>query len=83
MLNPDILPMLRCPATGEALVFADAQMLERVNAAITAGDARDQLDQRVSESVDGGLVNATEDRLYPIRESIPTLISEDAIRLAD
>jgi len=80
-ITPDILPILRCPAGGGALTLADAELIERVNEQIAAGTARDQLDSRIEAPIDGGLVPAQADRLYPIREDIPTLIAEDAIRL--
>lgn len=80
-ITPDILPILRCPAGGGVLTLADADLIERINGEIAAGTARDQLDARVETRIDGGLVPAAGDRLYPIRENIPTLIVEDAIRL--
>lgn len=80
-ITPDILPILRCPAGGGPLTLADAELVERLNAQIAAGTARDQLDTRVEAPIDGGLVPANADRLYPIRENIPTLIVENAIRL--
>ncbi|TWU02033.1 hypothetical protein Pla100_17690 [Neorhodopirellula pilleata] len=80
-ITPDILPILRCPAGGGPLTLADAELIERINEQIAAGTARDQLDARVETPVDGGLVTANADRLYPIRENIPTLIADDAIRL--
>lgn len=80
-ITPDILPILRCPAGGGVLTLADADVIDRINAQIAAGTARDQLDTRVESPIDGGLVPAARDRLYPIRQNIPTLIAEDAIRL--
>lgn len=81
MITPEILPLLRCPATGGPLTLADDVMVARVNETIAAGIARDFLDQPVTGAIEGGLVNAAADRLYPIRETIPTLIVDEAIRL--
>ncbi|MEO9592899.1 Trm112 family protein [Rhodopirellula bahusiensis] len=81
MITPDILPILRCPADGGQLTLADDPLIQRVNKAITEGTARDQLDERVTDPIEGGLVNSQVDRLYPIRGGIPTLIVDEAIGL--
>ncbi|MEM6981073.1 MAG: Trm112 family protein [Planctomycetota bacterium] len=79
MITPDILPILRCPASGEQLILAEPSLVEEVNAAIGRGDVRDTLDQAVNEPIDGGLMIADGSRIYPIRNGIPTLIIEDAL----
>lgn len=81
MITPDILPMLRCPHDGGPLTIAPDELVAEINSKIANGTARDQLDQPVTMPIDGGLVNASVDRVYPIRESIPTLIVEEAIRV--
>lgn len=81
LITPDILQILRCPADGGALVLANRQMIDQVNEAIRAGIARDQLEARVDEPIDAGMVNTTGDRMYPIRNSITTLIADEAIRI--
>ncbi len=79
MIDPDILPILRCPAEKSPLRLIDDEHLARLNAAIAAGTARDGLDQAVTQSIDGGLVNGSGSRVYPIRGSIPTLIVDEAL----
>ncbi|TWT66104.1 Trm112 family protein [Allorhodopirellula solitaria] len=81
IMTPDILQMLRCPADGGALVLADRQLIDQVNAAIADGTARDQLDTRVDDPIDAGVLNSTKTRIYPIRDNIATLIADDAIRV--
>ncbi|EMI57918.1 hypothetical protein [Rhodopirellula sallentina] len=83
MITPDILPILRCPHGGDALVLADAGLVERVNQAIADGTARDQLGTRIDTPIDAGMVNPAGDRLYPIRENITTLIADDAVQIAE
>lgn len=81
MITPDILPILRCPADGSQLTLATEDVLARINEAIAAGTVRDQLDETVTAAIDGGLINAAANRLYPIRDGIPTLIVDEAISL--
>ncbi len=81
MIDPDLLAMLRCPLTKAQLQFADESTTAQVNEAIHRGEARDQVDQRVEDPIEGGLVSDTAGLLYPIRDGIPTLIAEQAIRM--
>ncbi len=81
MIDAKLLSMLRCPVDGGQLALVDASILERVNAAIARGELRDRGDQKVSMPLGGGLVTATGSRLYPIRASIPSLVSDEAIDL--
>ena len=79
MLTEEVLELLQCPLTGKKLSFASDQMILRVNEAIANGNARDRLEQKVSQKIDGGLVTEEEAWIYPIREEIPTLVVEEAI----
>ena len=79
MLTEEVLELLQCPLTGKKLSFASDQMILRVNEAIANGNARDRLEQKVSQKIDGGLVAEEEAWIYPIREEIPTLVVEEAI----
>ena len=79
MIDPDILPILRCPAEKSRLRLIDDDELSRLNEAIAAGTARDGLNETVTEPMEGGLINESGSRVYPIRGSIPTLIVDDSI----
>lgn len=79
MVAAKLIPLLRCPIDGTALELADESLVKRVNAAIEAGEARDRQDQKISERIDAGLVDAGGKRLYPVRHGIPTLVVDQAI----
>ncbi|MCH1494449.1 MAG: Trm112 family protein [Rubripirellula sp.] len=79
MLTEEVLELLQCPLTGKKLSFAPDQMILKVNEAIANGNARDRIEQKVSQKIDGGLVTEEGVWLYPIREEIPTLVVEEAI----
>ena len=81
MIDPKLLAMLRCPVDAKPLTIADSKLIDQINASISAGEARDCLDQAVSEPIDGGLVSGDGSRVYPIRGGIPTLIADEAIRV--
>lgn len=81
MIQPDILPILRCPVSGQSLTFADPDLVAEINAGIAGNRVRDRLDQKVNQQIEGGLIPTEGGWLYPIREGIPTLIGDNAIRI--
>jgi uncharacterized protein YbaR (Trm112 family) len=81
MIDQKLINMLRCPFDGSPLELADCSMVERVNEAVSRGEVRDFQDQKITQPIDGGLLNASGDRLYPVRGGIPTLVAGEAIHL--
>ena len=79
MIDQKFIQMLRCPVSGEPLEIADQSVVDRVNDAIERGVAFDRIDQQVEQQIDGGLCCGT--WLYPIRDSIPTLVADEAIAI--
>ena len=57
-------------------------MLERLNAAIAAGNVRQQDEQPVGEPLEQALMTEDERLAYPIRDDIPLLLEEYAILIA-
>ncbi len=82
MIDPKLLSMLRCPASGGELELVEQALVDRVNRAIAEGQMRDAAGQVVSQPIDAGLVTADRDRLYPIRNEITTMIVDQAFDLS-
>ncbi len=83
MIDPKLLAMLRCPIAGSELQLAENSLIQRLQTAIERGEARDRLEQKVSEGIEGGLVDPGHTWLYPIRGGIPSLVAEEAIDIAN
>jgi uncharacterized protein YbaR (Trm112 family) len=81
MLTPELLQILCCPETHQALTLAEAPLLQQINARITAGSLRNRAGQTVTGRLDGGLVRADGKVLYPIRSEIPVLLIDEGIPL--
>jgi uncharacterized protein YbaR (Trm112 family) len=77
-----LLKVLRCPKTHSKLRLADDAMLARLNSAIESGKLHNQSGQLVKERLDGALLNADEALAYPIRYSIPVMLSDEALPLS-
>jgi uncharacterized protein YbaR (Trm112 family) len=71
--------MLRCPEKQSELTPVDDSQIKQINNAIRAGWLVNQGGSRVEELIDGGLLRAEGDLLYPIVDGIPVLLRDEAI----
>ncbi|MEZ4463306.1 MAG: hypothetical protein R3F60_08635 [bacterium] len=80
-MDEGLLDLLVCPETREKLGLADAELVAKVNAAITAGSLKNRRGAPVKGPIDGGLVRPDRKVLYPVQDDIPNLLVDDAIPL--
>jgi uncharacterized protein YbaR (Trm112 family) len=80
-MRNQLLAILRCPLDHSVLSEADAPLLDRLNAAIRGKRLRNQAGHLVEFSIDGGLIRAAGDLLYPIVDQIPVMLLDEAIPL--
>jgi uncharacterized protein len=81
MVRDEILVMLRCPEDRSTLTHASGDLLERINRAIPIGQLRNRAGRPVEKPLDGGLVRAAGDLLYPVVDQIPVMLLDEAIPL--
>jgi len=81
MVNPELLEILVCPETKQTLTVADTDILDHVNQAVAAGGLMNQGGDRVKDRIEEGLVREDGKVLYPVKEDIPVMLLDEAIRL--
>lgn len=80
-LDKDLLAILCCPETKQAVTVAESALVDKLNAAVARGGLKNKGKKPVSEQMDGGLIRADQKILYPIREGIPVMLIEEGIPL--
>ena len=82
MTKTELVQLLCCPETHQAVAWAAPAEVERLNQAIAAGQVRNRAGQLVQEKLDGGLVRADGKYLYPVRREIPVMLVDESLPLA-
>ena len=80
-MDDSLLEIICCPETHQPLRYADAELITDLNQRIEAGTLLDRVEEKVGQTIDGGLLREDGKILYPIRQNIPTLLIEQGIPL--
>lgn len=78
-IDPQLLDILVCPDSKQPVAMAGAEVLERLNAAISAGSAVTLGGEAVADTVAEGLLREDGRILYPIRDGIPIMLIDESI----
>ncbi|GJM16934.1 MAG: hypothetical protein DHS20C13_22610 [Thermodesulfobacteriota bacterium] len=82
MISENLLAVIACPETKEDLVVAENDIVQKINDLIQNGDLLNRSKQKVTETIDGGLIQKdSREYLYPIRDEIPILLIDESIPL--
>ena len=81
VIDQNLLDILVCPETKQSLQVADAGVLEKLNASITAGSVTNRGGEAVTVEVSEALIREDGDVLYPVRDDIPIMLIDESIPL--
>jgi len=78
-IHQELLDILCCPETKQAVSLIDPQLLGRLNSLVDKGELCNTAGQAIKEQLDGGLIREDQKIVYPIREQIPVMLIEEGI----
>ncbi len=78
-MDKRLLTILRCPVTHKGLSVLKKDKLDRVNAAINAGQLKNQEGSAVTKALTEALVTDDGKRIYPVDDGIPVLLEGESI----
>jgi uncharacterized protein len=81
MLDTELIEILACPETKQPVHLAELDLVQRVNAAISAGTLKNREGGDVREPIDAGLVREDGQYLYAVRDDIPVMLVGEGIPL--
>lgn len=79
MIDRKLVEILRCPETRQPVALAPRDQLRALNAAIAAGELKHADGRKVEEDLKAALVTADGARIYPVRDGIPIMLTDEAI----
>jgi len=80
-VDKDLLAILCCPETKQAVTLADDKLIQKENGAIELETLKNKAQKPVTEKLDGGLIRSDNKILYPVREDIPVMLIDEGIPL--
>lgn len=82
VFDQQLLNVLRCPLDRSALTLAESRLVRQINQGIAAGKIINMAGQPLNRPIDGGLIRAAGDVLYPVIDAIPVMLPDEAVDLS-
>jgi uncharacterized protein YbaR (Trm112 family) len=80
-MDKRLLTILRCPVSHKGLSVVKKDQLDRINAAIAAGELSNHDGSQLAQPLDQALVTDDGKRVYPIVDDIPVLLEGESISM--
>ena len=81
MLSKELLEILCCPETKQDVEYTEGDIIKKINGDIKKGILKNRGGEKVTETIDAGLLREDTKFLYPIRDDIPIMLIDEAIPL--
>jgi uncharacterized protein YbaR (Trm112 family) len=81
MVEKELLELIACPQTHQALRVAPPELLAQLNARIARGELKNQGGTQLHAPLAEALVREDGRVVYPVLDGIPMLLAEEAIEV--
>lgn len=82
-INQELLDILVCPESRQSVTLADEQEVAGINQRIARMELVNRAGTVVTQKIDGALIREDRAFFYPIRDDIPIMLIDEAIRLPE
>lgn len=83
MISPELVKILCCPETHQPVRLADPAQVTELNTKIAAGNLHNRTGKAVSEKIDAALIRQDGQYAYVIRNKIPVMLIDEAVKLQE
>ena len=80
-INQELLDILVCPESRQSVTLADEQEVAAINQRIARMELVNRAGAVVTQKIGGALIREDREFFYPIRDDIPIMLIDEAIRL--
>ena len=80
-INQELLDILVCPESRQSVTLADEQEVAGINQRIARMELVNRAGAVVTQKIGGALIREDRAFFYPIRDDIPIMLIDEAIRL--
>jgi len=80
-MDKRLLTILRCPVSHKGLSVLKKEQLDRINAAIQAGDLVNHDGAKLADELREALVTDDGKRIYPVADGIPVMLEGESISM--
>lgn len=81
LIEAEVVKILCCPETHQLVTEAPAAIVADLNTRIATDSVKNRTGKLVKDKIDGALIRSDRSVVYPIRQSIPIMLAEEAIPL--
>ena len=78
-LDHQLLAILCCPESKQAVALIDQEKLQILNEKITMGKLQNKSGKLVKENLEGALLRTDQTVAYPIRDGIPIMLIDEGL----
>ncbi len=81
-IDKELLDILVCPETKQPVKLASDKDLQNINERISSSMLTNRAGDKVTEKLEAGLLREDGKIIYPIRNGIPAMLSEEGIMVS-